>query len=509
MTDKDDFDLDSNGINIPDAPSPTPKQAENLPDWAKITSSIVENTEDAGEIFDKRPIGKEYSPPKKGFGTPLDEIADEDLFMEEDSRPAPVEKIEEEVFEEEIYVAPQNRQPASRTVPDFEEENDEENDEDFEEEVNKKSLFKKVPKAAVKQPRSVKSVKSVKKAISSGSMKKDSEILAPRGRMAGNRWKLIALRTSVWGTLGFIMFIGILTLFGPKGPSISALTQQVLTNINRNNFPMESGEHIASRFAKEYLTLNVATANTRTEILRSYVIGSDSSKSRITSFSSERPLRVIGEPILAKPAELISDFHVVYTFAVQVFQPAIVETEDAPAQPATDPEWIYLAVPVAADKDGAIGISGAPAFVPQPKIASVYEDISFPADTKIRSEAQPQIELFLSHWANSDSVALKPYLIDDLSTSVASAGLGGTVDFVRLGKLSIEAFPSGYVEDPEVVPTCSAPNYAYPCRKAYVETVWKYGTFEIANNYRMIVLFDGQNWRVVDIRGAHFGPLGG
>jgi hypothetical protein len=528
---KDNFDVESNGFGVPEAPAPRPKEPENLPDWAKITSSIVEETEDAGQLFDEKPKREDYVPPKKGFGVPMEDLSEDELFLEEtNSVPTriveeapPTPRLRQETYNEEVSepvsarVEPKpNTPPAppaatSRAVPEYEEEYEEEvePEEEYEEEINKKSLFKKVPKAKQKQPRSVKSAKSVKKAIATGVMGKESDIMAPKGRMAGNRWKMIGLRTAVWGTLGLIMFSGVVTIFGPKGPSITALTQQVLLNLNRNNFPLESGQHLASRFAKEYLNLNPATSKERSDNLKTYIAGSSSNESLVTNFVADRPLRVIGEPILAQPAELISDSHVIFTFAVQVFQPAVAETEDAPGLPATPPEWIYLAVPVSAAEDGSVGVAGMPAFVPQPKIAETAPNMILVDDREARLSALPQIERFLAHWAESDEVALKPYLIEGLSTSGASVGLGGTVTFTAVDKLTVEAFPADYVQDPEVTPTCAPPNYDFPCRKAYVQASWKYGTFEISNNYRMVLLFDGQNWRVIDIRGAHFGPIGG
>lgn len=525
---KDNFDVESNGFGVPEAPAPRPKEPENLPDWAKITSSIVEDTEDAGQLFDEKPKREDYVPPKKGFGVPMQDLSEDELFLEENNSVAPkiiedtppTRRLKEETYTEQTEesanarVAPApvaNPAAISRAVPEYEEELEEESEleEEYEEEVNKKSLFKKVPKAKQKEPRSVKSAKSVKKAIATGVMGKESDIMAPKGRMAGNRWKMIGLRTAVWGTLGLIMFSGVVTIFGPKGPSITALTQQVLLNLNRNNFPLESGQHLASRFAKEYLNMNPATSKERSDILKTYIAGSSSNESLVTNFVADRPLRVIGEPILAQPAELISDSHVIFTFAVQVFQPAVAETEDVAALPATPPEWIYLAVPVSAVEDGSVGISGIPAFVPQPKVAETAPNMILVDDREARLSALPQIERFLTHWAESDEVALKPYLVDELSTEGASVGLGGTVEFLAVDKLTVEAFPADYVQDPEVAPTCSAPDYNFPCRKAYVQTSWKYGTFEISNNYRMVLLFDGQNWRVIDIRGAHFGPIGG
>ena len=520
---KDDFEIEVGGFGVPKAPTPKPKQPENLPDWAKITSSIAdEETEDAGEIFDeKRPPA--YVPPKKGFGEPIESLSDEDLFLDTDETPnttntnkPQVSSYEEEYEEEDAPIivppAPKSRTvkeatPVSRSVPEYEEEEIEE--EVVYEAAPKKSSFKKLPDAKQKRNNPVKSAKAVKKSILSGVMGKESDIMAPKGRMAGNRWKLIGLRTAVWGTLGIIMLSGTLTIFGPKGPSISSITQQVLLGINRNNFPLEAGQQVAARFAKEYLTISFANSNVRQEILKTYIIGSGSEETQISSFNGTRDQVVLGEPILAMPAELISDSHVVYTFAVQIYQPAVKETEDSPALPANAPSWVYIAIPLAADEDGSIGVAGMPAFVPQPKIAEKAEAITFTEDSDAARDSRSQIEKFLLHWAASDEVSLKPYLVDNISSPSAQAGLGGTLSFVALDRLSVEAFPTDYVQDPDVAPTCSAPDYALPCRDAYATVKWNTQGIEVTNRYRLVVLFDGQNWRVIDIRGANFEKVGG
>lgn len=520
---KDDFDIEVGGFGVPKAPTPKPKQPENLPDWAKITSSIAdEETEDAGELFDeKRPPA--YIPPKKGFGQPIESLSDEDLFLDTEDTPA-VAKIEqtypyqeEEEIEENTPIivppAPKSRTvkeatPVSRSVPNYEEEEAEEEDEPVYE-AKKKSSFKKIPDAQQKKTNPVKSAKAVKKSILSGMMGKESDIMAPKGRMAGNRWKLIGLRTAVWGTLGIIMLSGTLTIFGPQGPSISTITQQVLLGINRNNFPLEAGQQVASRFIKEYLGISIADSSLREERLETYIIGSGSEINQIASFNATRDQEVIGEPILAMPAELISDSHVVYTFAVQIYQPAVKKTEDTPALPATTPTWVYIAIPLAADEDGSIGVSGMPAFVPQPKIAEKGPSIIFIEDGDAAKDSRSQIEKFLLHWAASDVVSLKPYLVDEISSPSARAGLGGTLKFVALNNLSVEAFPRDYVLDPEVAPTCAAPDYAFPCRNAYVTVRWNSQGIEVNNKYRLVILFDGQNWRVIDIRGANFEKVGG
>lgn len=506
---EDDFDIETTGFNVPSAPAPKPKSQEDLPDWARITADIVE--EDTTTI-EEISTPTEYVPPTGHFGSSIEEMSDDDLFIPEETTVEPQiqEVIPTPAPVSTPRIAEQRVERVSRVIEE------EPEDEEYSEPLPTASTKRvepaaKLPRAKVKAGKPAKQARKVKKAILNNLDEAETEILAPRGRMAGNRWKLIGLRTAVWGTLGMVVLAGVFAIIGPKGPSLSSVTQQVLANINRNNFPLEAGQQIAARFAKEYMTISVASGKfqERSDALSAYIIGSGVEEGKIINFSSDRDQRVIGEPILAMPAELISDNHVVYTFAIQVFQPAVKETEDTPAKEATAPTWVYLAVPMAADENGAIGVAGAPAFVPQPQIASRAESITFREDSDAARSSKSQIEKFMLHWAASDSVSLKPYLVDGVSTSTAQAGLGDTLSLVSISGYKVEELPEDFVQEEGVAPTCSAPDFAAPCRNAYLEATWEFQGIETINRYRLVVLFDGENWRVIDIQGANFEKVGG
>lgn len=519
---REDFETEPSGFGVPDAPTPKPRMQENLPDWAKITSSIAEDAEEV--VADVEPEQKSAVPSslpqRKGFGSSSEDLSEQELFLDDGTsnavaplppkpivrapEPAPV-AVEPRRVQTPVQQVSSPVQSNSRNIPDYVEE---EFEETFTQSVSTKKVLK-MPVAKAKPVKQVKSAKKVRKAVASGLLETESEILAPRGRMSGSRWKLIALRAAVWGTLGVVVLTGAFAILGPKGPSLSSVTSSVLSNLNRNNFPIEAGQQVASRFIKEYLAFNPARVQERAGELANYIIGTGTNENSIISMSSPREQRVIGEPVLAMPAELISDNNVVYTFAIQVFQPAVKKTEDSPALKATEPTWVYLAVPMSADENGSVGVSGMPAFVPQPQIASNGEVIKLKEDTEASRSAKPQIEKFLLHWAGSDEVSLKPYILEGLTTNAATAGLGDTLDFVSLKSLKIAELPEDYVQDPEVAVTCAPPAYAAPCRDAYITVGWEFRGIEISNKYRLVVLFDGQNWRVVDIRGTNFETIGG
>jgi hypothetical protein len=513
---EDDFEIETTGFNVPNAPAPKPKQQEDLPDWARITSSIAEEETEQEETAVEPP--REYVPPMGKFGSPIEDLSDDELFVPEEpspetqverAHPTPIEEPKPSVREQ------LPREQVSRVL----EENDEEMQEEELEEATPTATNRKVEttknkilRAKVKPGKPAKQARKVKKAVLEGLEDTETEILAPRGRMAGNRWKLIGLRTAVWGTLGMVILAGVFAIVGPRGPSLNSITQQVLSNINRNNFPLEAGQQVAARFAKEYMNIPIVSSGKfreRSDALSAYIIGSGIEEGRIVNFSADREQRVIGEPILAMPAELVSDNHVVYTFAIQVFQPAVKGTEETPAKEATAPTWVYLAVPMAADENGAIGVAGAPAFVPQPAIANRAESITFQEDSDAARESKSQIEKFMLHWAASDEVSLRPYLVAGVSTPSARAGLGGTMKFKSLSGYRVAALPKDFVQEEGVAPTCSAPEFEAPCRTAYMEATWNFQGIEVTQKYRLVVLFDGQNWRVIDIRGTNFGKIGG
>ena len=522
---EDDFDIETTGFNVPKAPAPKPKQAEELPDWAKITSSIVEEETELVEETQRQEQVKEYKPPMGNFGSPIEELSDDELFVPEpqDTPAPPQPKLEESRTQQPQPVVVRQPEPTPKPQPRVQEEfkGPERVSRVIEEEPEEKEELPtvatrkveapkvKIARAQMKPGKPAKQARKVKKAVLEGLESAESEIVAPRGRMAGNRWKLIGLRTAVWGTLGMVVLAGVFAIVGPKGPSLSSVTEQVLSNINRNNFPLEAGQQVASRFAKEYMTIVPGKSEERSNALAAYIIGSGIEESRTINYTADREQRVIGEPILAMPAELISDNHVVYTFAIQVFQPAVKKTEETPARDATPPTWVYLAVPMAADENGAIGVAGAPAFVPQPAIADRAESITFREDPEASRSSKSQIEKFMLHWAASDEVSLKPYLVEGVSTSTAKAGLGGTLEFVGITGYKVAELPEDFVQEEDVAPICSAPDFAAPCRPAYLETTWKFQGIEITQRYRMIVLFDGENWRIIDIKGSNFEQVGG
>jgi len=161
------------------------------------------------------------------------------------------------------------------------------------------------------------------------------------------------------------------------------------------------------------------------------------------------------------------------------------------------------------DAEGHIAVADIPAFVPQPPKAEGVEELLFAIDRNASLEAQSAMTEFFRLWGESYQEGLRPYLVFGESTEAAQIGLRGSAEFVNLNSLDVEELPETYEPDPEVAPTCVGPDYDAPCRQAAAKVTWKLidGT-EFTQSYRLLIFNDGQNWRVIDIRGGKFDSLG-
>lgn len=315
------------------------------------------------------------------------------------------------------------------------------------------------------------------------------------GRNIGGRWKVIALRTGVWGAIGMIFVVGLFSILGPKGPNLQTLTDRVTAAIGDNGFPFEAGSQLAMRFAKEFYTVDPNNPQIRDARLLQYFPGGDPLTSVSITYTSDKKQVVVGGPYLSGEPELISAEQVVFTVALQVQNPGEV---DPRTQLPVEPRWIYVAVPVSVDEDGNVAVSAAPSVVPTPAVGSGAPSFTFNTDATMASEAKDSIERYFTLWAASDTTGLEPYLQGGDSTWAAKSGLNGWVEFESLSSLKVEALPT----DVEMPATCSAPDFGFPCRNAVATVVWKQGGGSFTQTYRMTLFKDGQYWRVLDIKGS-------
>lgn len=489
-------DSDERG-SVPEARrAPGKRDESNIPDWAKITANIDDLPSDDTGSFDLVEDSETSTPP----APPASPFGGADANDDWESAPEPA--AETQVAPQPVAPAPSVPQPVA-PQPEPANNADEVKPRPSKTGAGKPKRYVPMKKAITKLPEHKYAAPPEETSPSKGK------------KFNGGRWKVLALRAGVWSSFGMILLVGIFTIIGPKGPSISAVTNNVLSQINRNAFPLEEGEQIASRFIERYMTYDPALVAERSVELSQYIVSSASGASAsITLFDGSRPQVVVDGPYLAGPVELVSDNHVVYTFAIEVENPSFILTDPNNSSNISVLEpiparWVYVAVPMVADAEGHIAVAGAPAVVPQPPKADGVDEIRIKVDRDASLEAKDSMTEFFKLWGESYQEGLRPYLVVGESTQAAQIGLQNAAAFVALNALDVEELPEDYEPDPEVPPTCVGPDYEAPCRNALATVTWAFpdGT-QFSQNYRLIVFNDGQNWRVIDIRGGKFDSIG-
>jgi hypothetical protein len=316
-----------------------------------------------------------------------------------------------------------------------------------------------------------------------GSEGKDS--LFKKGRKAtrvnmysGGRWKLLTLRYFIWLILGVLLIGGVrYTVFPPK-PDIAKLAQTVGAQIGFNGFPVQSGEAIAETFARQYLTVIPGQETQRTRALARYLpSGVDQSWTAVSGTTET----VISGPVLLQAPALYDASHATFTFGAEVKTPAISS------------KWVYLTVTVFADATGLVVISGPVAFVANPGTSANSGSYPYTKSDIAAQSLGVSLPDFLTAWASSNSVGISRYTQSDATPSVLS-GLGGTVSYVSLSNLGVAAVD---LKDPAS---------AYGLRYAEVNVTWKANGNIWTQAYRLTVqqTSDGK-WYIQDIKGGLFG----
>lgn len=287
---------------------------------------------------------------------------------------------------------------------------------------------------------------------------------------AGGRWQVKLFRVIAWCVLAVLLFGGLKNVLSPrKAPDIKAISQQVAGSLGENGFPTASANAFAIRFAQVYLTYSSKdTTDTRTHELALYA---PTSLTDTTGWQGSGDQQVLNGPLVASPATLLDKHNAVIQVAAQV----------------TGGKWVYLAVPVYADNNGNLVVSGPPGFTPPPAMAD-SPGMSGPSgdlDTDLAGNlAETTLPGFFTAWAASDATALQRY-VTPKATAATHIGLSGAVTFHSVDNVIA---PTGGNE-----------------RDIRVDVSWNAGsagTYE--QSYRLTVdkLSNGQ-WFVQDIKGGY------
>lgn len=306
---------------------------------------------------------------------------------------------------------------------------------------------------------------------------------------AGGRWKVLAVRYSIYGAIGLVLLLGVIRLVNPNPVNIQNITDSVLTQIGRNGFPLETGQQMGARFTREYLSYDATKKDLREQALNAYLPGGV--KADFTySLSGDPSWRqsVIDGPYVVGLPDVIDATHIAITYASLVANP-LTGTKDGKGDliPA---EWIYLTVPMSADENGHVAVSGPPAFVPAPVVAKDITYLNVDIDADASAQALPRVKEFLEQWAAASvTVPVSEQYLTKSATDEARNGLSGLVTLQGSPTIEVETSLDEKATE----------------RNANATVTWttKSG-MKLTQTYRMILVNDGQYWYVQDIHGASF-----
>lgn len=301
--------------------------------------------------------------------------------------------------------------------------------------------------------------------------KQVSKVDAKRSAYAGNRWARTTLRVLIYAVLGLLLLGGLKNVVSPHAaPSTEALANKVANRLGINGYPTQAAEAFATRFAREYLTYSPATFDARAARLAAY---SPAATSGDWGWTGTGRQTVTAGPYVSAPTRVDDKHFGTVTVTAQVDSGA----------------WESLAVPVYADGNGALVVSGPPAFVAQPKLATnPGKDLVPNPDDNAAAALHPVLTGFFTQWAASDRAALARYLTPDATTS-ASTGLGGTVTLAKDGVTDI------------VMPTPSGPDKS---ATGVVTVTWQTPTAgQYIQSYLVTVVKSATGeWSVRDVEGG-------
>ncbi|WP_131741754.1 conjugal transfer protein [Actinomadura roseirufa] len=277
---------------------------------------------------------------------------------------------------------------------------------------------------------------------------------------SGGRWWVWVGRAVLWAVILVILVNGIRAPF-ERFTADDTATRGTPEPGKGTGFPSSAASAFAVQFADAYLNFDQKSAAAREAQLR---------------------------PFLPEGAAGQYGWNGVGAMQVQSVQAAGVEARDDANATVTliarsGDKWLRLAVPVYADKNGGMVVSGRPALLPPPKKATVPQNGVRERDTALESELQSFLKTFFDAYASGEQAALSHF-----TDGSPIDGLAGAVSLVAVK---------------EVV----APKGASGQRTVTATVTWQLvganggGNGELEQTYRLTMV-KGATWLVRDIRGT-------
>ncbi|MCW2933018.1 MAG: hypothetical protein JWM19_3980 [Actinomycetia bacterium] len=219
------------------------------------------------------------------------------------------------------------------------------------------------------------------------------------------------MRIVLWAAILIVLYRGVTAIaFNETSPSTSG-------NAAATQFPATLAEAYAMQFGSVYFNFDQASAPQRQAQLGDFLPASElGTQSQQFGFTGSATTQLESETVAG--------------IAVRTPQSAVVTLLTM-----INGKLMEFGVPVYA-AGGGIVISGLPALLPAPSMASLPQSRPAQPDSQATSQLGQQLPAFFIAYANGDSADLSRYVAPGASVT----GLGGVVTFSNIGSLHV---PSG------------------------------------------------------------------
>lgn len=464
---------------------------EELPEWARITSDLVDDGgEQGGEVAPSAPAAAPSQPaaPVPVSPVPVPPVPAETA----DAAPVPLppvtparpsQRTQPDVSAAVPMPVPAAEEPASergveRRRPPRDEEVERHFDDTPFEDPAEPAPLPEEPVVSV-----VPDAPPLQKKSFSG-RKPRVEARPPTINKSDGRKKMLILRLLVWVVLGIIALAGLRAILAPPRVDVAAISAAVAEEYGLSAFPVDRGLAFATTFTREYLTLKPGESVARTERLTPLV--TPNLRDATWLRSDDKTTQVVTQgPYLMREPRVADEQHATYIMAAAVIDPLKAE-EARKAGKILNPSWVYLSVPMFWAANGGLAVGGPPGFVPGPVMADESGAFVYQTDEEAARSLAVDLEGFFRAWGASSADDLARYLPTD-ATAAAKAGLGGTVQYRDLSSVVVELVEG------------AAPRFAQ------ATVVWDYQGSELRQGYRLEVFQDAEGrWYVQDITGGDY-----
>jgi Conjugative transposon protein TcpC len=230
----------------------------------------------------------------------------------------------------------------------------------------------------------------------------------------GGRWFVWTVRAVLWAVLLIIGYRGIMAIVLNETPaSRSSTPAGTSTGGATSSFPVTLADAYALQFSSVFLNFSPATADQRARQLAAFVPSSISGADPQLGWNGSGTLKLDSEQV-ASTAVHDNNRAVVTVLA------------------SVNGELMELGVPIYT-ANGALAVSGDPAWLPAPAQATPPSTAPTTADPTAQAALNAQLPAFFQAYASGDTATLNRFLAPGASVT----GLGGSLSYAGISSLSV------------------------------------------------------------------------